>query len=239
MKHPPKLQRRPAFTLVEILVVVSIIAVIALLSLSMIRKGLDAARTSASITNLKNLHSGIMTYAADHGMQLPVNWWSSTPEFPVGSRDLYWYKAMAKYLYPDVYERAPSYYGSPLLIRDTGYKDTPLVSPNAENRNDSYISVSSYGYNFKFDITNRPYTYLSRYDNSRTCMFADNSGRTHVLGPGPPGHARVINPRNGASGRFKADGKAAAIYLDGHAETLSAVQATEINADSSHQFWGR
>lgn len=227
------------FTLVEILVVVSIIAALALLSLLIVRKGMDSARTSTSLSNLRQLHTGTMYFAADNGMRLPLNYFTGTPTPGFSNfRDLYWYRAITMYLYSDAYEKAPSYYGNPLLIREAALKGTVLVSPNAENRNDPSIIVSSYGYNAKFNIDNKPYTYLSRYDNSRTCMFADNSGKTHSLGFGAIDHPRVINPRNGASSPYKRDGKAAVIYLDGHVETLSAIQAKEINGDRNHQFWG-
>lgn len=233
--HPARVSS--GLTLVELLVVITLVVVLAALALLMVRRGMDSAKTAATHSNLRQLHAGIMCFAADNGLKLPVNYFTATPGV-FYDRDRFWYRAICKSLYPDLYERAPSYYGSPLLLRDSGYKGTVTFSPNSEKRNEPRIECSSYGYNYRFNIDNAPYTYLGRYNASRTCMFADNSGETHSLYPGSDTGAGAINPRNGASGPFKHDGKAAAIFLDGHAETISAARAREINGDRKHEFWG-
>jgi prepilin-type N-terminal cleavage/methylation domain-containing protein len=235
--HPQANRSSQGFTLIEILVVISIILILSSLVFLMVRRGIDSAKTTASLSNLRQLHAGIMSAAADNSMNLPVNYFASTPgvTYP---RDRIWYTCIAKYVYPSIYDSAPTWNTSPMNRPDVGYKGTILISPNAENLRNVSIYPSSYGYNFRFDNTNPPYSYLTRYDATRTCMFADNNGRTHALNGGPNDASGAINPRNGASGPFTRDGKAAAIFLDGHSETFSAARARELNSDRDQEFWG-
>ena len=58
---------RRAFTIVELLVVVSIIALLIALLLPAVQKGRDKALVSQSVGNLKNLASANELYAADWG----------------------------------------------------------------------------------------------------------------------------------------------------------------------------
>jgi prepilin-type N-terminal cleavage/methylation domain-containing protein len=58
---------RRAFTIVELLVVVSIIALLIALLLPAVSKGRDKALISQSVSNLKNLASACETYAGDWG----------------------------------------------------------------------------------------------------------------------------------------------------------------------------
>ena len=59
--------RKGGFTIVELLVVVSIIALLIALLLPAVQKGRDRALTSNSIANLKNLAAAAETYAGDWG----------------------------------------------------------------------------------------------------------------------------------------------------------------------------
>jgi prepilin-type N-terminal cleavage/methylation domain-containing protein len=65
MSYTPKKSRRDGFTIVELLVVVSIIALLIAILLPAIGKARDAARTTQSQGNLRNLAVANDTYAAD------------------------------------------------------------------------------------------------------------------------------------------------------------------------------
>ncbi len=65
MSHPLKKGRRDGFTIVELLVVVSIIALLIAILLPAIGKARDAARTTQSQGNMRNLAVANDTYAAD------------------------------------------------------------------------------------------------------------------------------------------------------------------------------
>ena len=230
--------RARGFTLVELLVVITIIAALASLVFMLARRSLDTARTSTSVSNLHQLHTGIMSFAAENSMNLPVNYFSSN-DLPKGSvypRDRIWYNAICKYLYPSIYEKASVSEPWPWSKNTDGYLNTVLLSPNAENGHGK--TPSSYGYNVTFDNKNAPYTYSSRYDAARTCMLADNSGKTHTLAPRGETDSASINARNGASGAFKRDGKAVVLFLDGHVDTISAQRAKQLNSKTDDPFWG-
>lgn len=234
----PARHYRPAFTLVEVLVTITMIVVLAALVFMMVRKSIDSAKTATSLSNLHQLHTGIMSFAAENNMNLPVNYFSSN-DLPKGSvypRDRIWYNSICKTLYPSIYEKASVSEPWPWGKNADGYLNTVLISPNAEKGHGK--TPSSYGYNVNFDNKNAPYTYSSRYDAGRTCMFADNSGKTHTLAPRGETDNASINARNGASGPFKRDGKAVVIYLDGHAETITDYRARQLNGKADDPFWG-
>jgi prepilin-type processing-associated H-X9-DG protein len=71
---------------------------------------------------------------------------------------------------------------------------------------------------------------------STTGLMADNSGKTHSLTPNYA--SGKLNARYGAGTPHASDGRATAVYLDGHVEVLTAAQVKEINGQLAHPFWG-
>lgn len=65
--------RRGCFTLIEMLVVVSVIAILAALLLPALTKARDAARRITCVSNLKQLGAGIALYADDNVEMLPMS----------------------------------------------------------------------------------------------------------------------------------------------------------------------
>jgi len=81
MKPEPQqssMKRRPlrnhAFTFVELLVVVVIIAIISALAIPAFNRSMSAARTSGCMSDLRQVHAAMMAYAGDHGGRLPMPW---------------------------------------------------------------------------------------------------------------------------------------------------------------------
>lgn len=73
MKSKQTLQnRRPAFTLVELLIVILIVSVLALLAFSVGRRTLEASRRTVSMGNLRQLGIGFITYSSDNLGYLPL-----------------------------------------------------------------------------------------------------------------------------------------------------------------------
>ena len=71
---------RSGFTLVELLVVISIIGLLAGLGIPAIKKGLDAAKTAKCANNLKQMGVGFQRFAAENDGKLPKAW--SNDEYP-------------------------------------------------------------------------------------------------------------------------------------------------------------
>jgi prepilin-type N-terminal cleavage/methylation domain-containing protein/prepilin-type processing-associated H-X9-DG protein len=69
MKH-----RRHGFTLVELLVVISIIALLAAILMPSLGNAREMARSAACLSNMKNIGSGLMVYQGDNRSYFPTNY---------------------------------------------------------------------------------------------------------------------------------------------------------------------
>ncbi|MCX6978070.1 MAG: type II secretion system protein [Verrucomicrobia bacterium] len=73
-RHPlfsPKWSRPPAFTLIELLIVIAVIAVLVALLFPVASTLLDSARRTACLSNLRQIGAGIVAYAADNDGKIP------------------------------------------------------------------------------------------------------------------------------------------------------------------------
>jgi len=233
LKGSPK---SSGFTLIELLTVVAIVGILAALLLTVLVRVREKANTGKTLSNLRQLHQGAVTWAADNNGQFPVVH-DSVP--PIGD---VWINAIATILYPHVVAKAGTANTWVWNFWPTGYEGTAFRSPNAERGTNGAPSfnkgIPSYGYNSKFTrSTGR--NLMVRFSPSKTVMFADNDGKSHALAAvAYPGYG-AINPRNGASMPYGADGLAAVIFLDGHSEMLSAEQCQILSTNTAAPFWGR
>lgn len=232
-----------AFTLVELLVVILIIAILAALLFPAITGMTKKGRTAKSVSQLGQIYGAISQHVVDNEGNFPYAYGSPSDK-PPGLNDKqrnYWYDVVKARLYPHPGGNAqlsrldgPSGWGPPSLTDTTG---TVLRSPNAEKSWPK--SVISYGYNDRFIY--RPGTSQKLaliYNNSQTVLLGDNLGNTHALTPDKATSFGKLNPRNGASQDFATNGVAIVVFIDGHTELLSASEATALNEDKTNIFWG-
>lgn len=114
-------RRRPAFTLVELLIVILIIAVLAVLAFSVGRRTLDASHRTVSMGNLRQLGIGFVTYSSDNLGYLPLARRTGTSG--------YWPEILWPYLgKAEIYLR-PGSVDKPLTpANPNGYFDLPAGS---------------------------------------------------------------------------------------------------------------
>ncbi len=66
-----KTTRTPAFTLIELLIVIAIIAILAALLVPAVKGGLKSAAMTSDMNNLRTIGQGISAFAADNGGRIP------------------------------------------------------------------------------------------------------------------------------------------------------------------------
>ena len=168
-------QRRPAFTLVEMLVVISIIGILVALIMPGIGKAKEKARDIRCRNNLRNLQIGAMNYAVDNSLLLPTasGWVSGTQPnpwwTPEGTNDI-----RNGYLFPYVGSNYSVYvcpsFARPDIVGSTAPDGTPFDWVNVR-------PVRSYGMNSRLDAgaAQAFYSGGSGYQSSRWLLFADVS----------------------------------------------------------------
>lgn len=189
-----------AFTLIEILIVVAIITVLAALLFTGGQRMLGRAHGAACISNLKQIHVGLLTYAADHNNCLPPGYVPTTkvpwvipawpyfgqgePVAPKGRRGI-------------TYCPATKVNGTGIYKMDrAGWRTDYEVNPNAMSSTESANNLSTIP--------------------GKMVMFFDSGGGASGLSA-PSAQSRASARHNG---EFNV------LFVDGHAETLNTFTNT-------------
>jgi len=89
---------KPAFTLTELLVVISVLALLAALLLPVLARARDRARQATCLSNLRQVETAHQLYVGDWDEQL-ADWWQLAPERPAPFGMLrFWPEYLAPYL---------------------------------------------------------------------------------------------------------------------------------------------
>jgi prepilin-type N-terminal cleavage/methylation domain-containing protein/prepilin-type processing-associated H-X9-DG protein len=137
----PTRERRKGFTLVELLVVITVIALLAALLFPVLQNALASARRAACISNLRQIGIGIAAYAADNGNQIPYG-----PKAPPFTNPLDFYPSTgAPTSLISLQSGAPVGLG---LLLDKYLANTPkvLFCPGADQPTDADAELAKVGH---------------------------------------------------------------------------------------------
>lgn len=212
IKYTSKISRQAAFTLIELLAVIAVIAILSAILIPGISRVREQARTSQSVSNQRQIGTYLNLYSMENGGELPI--------FSFGtSRN--WIVALWAMAYPgQELDFSPDYEGRVL-------GDTIFYSPNMETdkAREGQI-VRSYGWNSHV---------RSHFSGSGQWPLRANvkyPGRCILLGDTTSSSA--ISASNNQV-NFRNNGQAAFLFADGHVELR---KTEEVPTDRNHVFWG-
>ncbi|WFB36408.1 type II secretion system protein [Kiritimatiellota bacterium B12222] len=185
------MKSKHAFTLIEMLVVIAIIALLSSLLMPVINNALERGRITQCAQRLRSIHMGLVGYAADHGGTMPPPW-------GLNSKDN---KRFGYYINPYLENRDANHYGVQERYRCPDARFYP------------FLNVHNIGMNPKFST--RPYLDFSNLSNtilvadarSAFSLFYDSGNKTNL-------HARHRDPTR------KGVGAVSAAFGDGHWELV-------------------
>ncbi len=184
------MSRRSAFTLIELLVVIAIIALLAAIILPVANNGIESARRSNCLNNLRGIGAALTSYASEHKGNLPAK---NTSE------DL---DDVVKALHKGAYLTDLRTWHCPSDKQDNSGKSSVETDLSAfkSSKNCSYLYIA--GFNL-LTTSEKP---------AQVPLLADESNSTDS---GSPKSLPALgkNDNHGATVRN-------VLYLDGHAATL-------------------
>ncbi|MEI8372870.1 MAG: DUF1559 domain-containing protein [Planctomycetota bacterium] len=193
---------RKAFTLVELLVVISIIGLLMAILLPTVMKSRESARSTQCKSNLRQLGLGLIQFRDQHNNYPPYRW-----EDPKVINKFGVVRPRWQWIIGDVLGRSAQ---NPDAILAAGTSDTTYTSVPLDNEiffdpalpDNTSIRNGAYGYNFQYlgnsrnlvdgDLTTPMLNYpvAQVRDESRTIAFADSRGGGLPHG----GHSMTLDP---------------------------------------------
>jgi len=207
---------RAAFTLVELLSVTAILAILAALAFPVARMSIAAGDRAACLHNLKNLHAGVVLFAADNnGQILAANSGAdnSLPQFRV---ELQPYLSTGE---GPAREEKYFFCRAALRARNVSFSEPTIT----------------YGYNGSLSYPTAQPPRLMRLNEilqpAKTMMimdgrFASPTIWNFLVGPGANRRPQPLD--------FVHGGSVNAVYVDGHVSTL---KPEDLPADGKDVFW--
>ncbi len=203
MQHPPiKIQK--AFSLVELLIVLAVLAILITFTLTGMSQLTDFRNKTSCLSHLKHLHAAISNYANDHNNCFPAAYGKTA----TSSYNMAWSVRIEAYL-----PNSPSNIGGRLR----GITYCPATKENHEDllfRRDAATWRTDYAVSNIVMTNTEAKNVRSRYPGSAVLLFDAGGGAPASQSQGE-GTARRRHQHRTAFN---------AVFVDGHAETLSSFQ---------------
>lgn len=194
---PVSARRSGSFTLVELLVVISIIAIIAAMLMPALNQAREAARKAFCLSHLKDMATSSLLYTDSNKEYFPAAHFYNS-----GAAKDYWWSVLTQIVYPKAVEKNP---GVPL---DSFYKTFQCPTEKVPTGAAPSFQYTHYGVNVKFTHYNSPVRKISTaYKPSDTVVYMDSNTRS----------AYAIVDDSLASERH-ASNRTNTSYLDGHCD---------------------
>lgn len=242
--------RRKAFTLVELLVVIGIIAILISVLMPALSRARDQATRLQCMNNLRNMMQAITMYVSENKTSLPYCNWGDQPSGHQG----WLYKSVPGSWFP-TNPPDPRYVDSGIVFmytKEYGIFKCPLHTERRSNGPTEYMTsylmngaVQDYG----GPVPNR----ITKFKTHHVILW--ESGETNLMNNGPPFNdgssfpGEWLTERHGNSNRVmgggaKGSGGASIACFDGHVEWMSNKEYdVEKNKDpirygpGSNRFW--
>ncbi len=194
---PVSARRAVSFTLVELLVVISIIAIIAAMLLPALNKAREAARKAFCLSHLKDMATSSILYTDNNKEHFPAAHFYNS-----GAAKDYWWSVLTQVVYPKAAERNCG------VAMDSFYKTFLCPSEQVPTGADPSFQYTHYGVNVKFTHYNAPARKISTaFKPSSVVVYMDSNTRSSY----------AITDDSLASERHGTN-RTNTSYLDGHCE---------------------
>ena len=223
--HPVRSSFKPAFTLIEVLITITIIVVLAAISFIALRKVKESASAAVDAGDMRTISAAVIMYAADNNDLLPITSGGVSPVYRKKSRDLcselieYFGRdetiegdflpefAAASWQSAKTGENGPS-----MLVMHNAYSGTG--KPANISKPDPYIQPFGYPYSPGNRAPMRLTGALSKMSNPSTSLMLIEIDRL-VPGLGNPGWISTV-PEKMAHGSYRLG-----LFWDGHVSKLN------------------
>jgi len=200
-----------AFTLVELLAAIGIVAMLASLLIPALGKMQAKANSAKCLNNLRQWGAVTMTYVADHDGALPSN---------AGST---WYTLLWPYVRPDKADSNPQLSSSPGSY-PAEWKNTIYECPEVFRTDPKTKAYRGYGFNLRAGDadTDSPDKLSVILNHSSTALIGENAGSNDL------GRTTIMARHND---------RCQVVYMDGHVGSIELSE--KITANYFDAFWGQ
>jgi prepilin-type N-terminal cleavage/methylation domain-containing protein len=252
MKTPAQNRTKQGFTIVELLLVVTILGILATLTAGAVVRGKSAAQRISCINKLRQWGQATQLYAEDHGEKLPqeavfdgINTWEMTT-FSVCSE--VWYNSMPKALgvtSASIYSRTPSSQRAFYSARSFFHCPTARFAPVSATYPNFSLAMNS-KLMMDFEATPDPALDIG-FRNLRMGQILIPEKTALFLDSGVAGERRISEFQPPYSGQPKAyatefsarhNGGGNILFAAGNVSTLNARQVVDLDPNSPRRGGG-